>query len=74
MIVLVFCGMEIGTYDLQVVEIDFNGCEGTPSIVTVNLVSQPSAISPISNVTSCVNQLFLLYLFLAQILIGMLTL
>ena len=46
----------IGTYDLQVVEIDSNGCEGTPSIVTVNLVSQPSAISPISNVTSCVNQ------------------
>ena len=46
----------IGTYDLQVVEIDSNGCEGTPSIVTVNLVSQPSAISPISNITSCVNQ------------------
>ena len=46
----------IGTYDLQVVEIDSNGCEGVPSIVSVNLVSQPSAISPISNVTSCVNQ------------------
>ena len=46
----------IGTYDLQVVEIDSNGCEGTPSIVSVNIVSQPSAISPVSNVTSCVNQ------------------
>ena len=41
----------IGTYDLQVVEIDSNGCEGLPSIVSVNLVSQPSAISPISNIT-----------------------
>ena len=45
----------IGTYDLQVVEIDSNGCEGIPSIVSVNIVSQPSAISPVSNVTSCVN-------------------
>ena len=46
----------LGNYNLQVVEIDSNGCEGTPSIVSINLVSQPSAISPISNVTSCFNQ------------------
>tara|TARA_X000000950_G_scaffold55371_1_gene66281 strand:+ start:974 stop:2467 length:1494 start_codon:yes stop_codon:yes gene_type:complete len=44
----------VGTYDLQVIEIDSNGCEGTPSIVSVNLVSQPSAIST-NNVRSCVN-------------------
>ena len=46
----------LGTYDLQVFEIDSNGCVGTPRLLNVNLVSQPSAISPINNVTSCVNQ------------------